>query len=96
MLIVDLINPPWQTANIFVLFNAFETFCFPQCITDMSRVYFSSVHFRKSCKYIHFAVRSGLMQVDSKYAFNDSTNCKGTIVIRGRPIIGLADYPRCY
>ncbi len=24
-LIMDQIDPPWQTANIFVLFNAFET-----------------------------------------------------------------------
>ncbi len=31
---------PWQTANVFVLFNAFEMFCFPQCITDMTQVYF--------------------------------------------------------
>ncbi len=31
-------NPPRQTANIFVLFNAFETLCFPTCITDTSRV----------------------------------------------------------
>ncbi len=42
-----------------MLFNAFETLCFPQCITDTSQVYFSSVNVRKSCKYIHFAVRSG-------------------------------------
>ncbi len=42
-----------------MLFNAFETLCFPQCITDMSQVYFSSVNVRKSCKYIHFAVRDG-------------------------------------
>ncbi len=42
-----------------MLFNAFETFCFPQCIADMSQVYFSSVNVRKSGKYIHFAVRSG-------------------------------------
>ncbi len=67
MSIMDQIDPPWQTANIFVLFNAFETFCFPQCITDMSRVYFSSVNVRKSCKYIHFAVRSGLTRVDERY-----------------------------
>ncbi len=59
MSIMDQIDPPWQTANIFVLFNAFETLCFFQCITDISRVYFSSVNVRKSCKYIHFAVRSG-------------------------------------
>ncbi len=43
MSIMDLIDPPWQTANIFVLFNAFETLCFPQCKTDMSQVNFSSV-----------------------------------------------------
>ncbi len=42
-----------------MLFNAFETLCFPQCITDMSLVYFSSVNVRKSCKYINFAVRDG-------------------------------------
>ncbi len=30
----------------------------------MSRVYFSSVNVRKSCKYINFAVRSGLTRVD--------------------------------
>ncbi len=59
MSIMDQIDPPWQTANIFVLFNAFETLCFPQCITDMSQVYFPSVNVRKSCKYIHLAVRSG-------------------------------------
>ncbi len=46
MSIMDQIDPPWQTANISVLFNAFET-CFPQCITDMSRVYFSSVNYKK-------------------------------------------------
>ncbi len=44
MSIMDQIDQPWQTANIFVLFNAFKTFCFPQCITDMSQVYFSSVN----------------------------------------------------
>ncbi len=27
-----------------MLFNAFETLCFPQCITEMSQVYFSSVN----------------------------------------------------
>ncbi len=59
MSIMDQIDPPWQTANISVLFNAFETLCFPQCITDMSQVYFSSVNVRKTCKHIHFAVRSG-------------------------------------
>ncbi len=58
MSIMDQIDPPWQTANI-VLFNAFETLCFPQCITDTSQVNFSSVNVRKPCKYIHFAVRSG-------------------------------------
>ncbi len=26
--------------------------CFPQCITDMSQVYSSSLNVRKSCKYI--------------------------------------------
>ncbi len=59
MSIMDQIDPPWQT--VFERFNAFETLCFPQYITDMSRVYFSSVNARKSCKYIHFAVRSGLV-----------------------------------
>ncbi len=59
MSIMDQIDPPWQTANVFVLFNAFETLCFPH--VDMSQVYFSSVNVRKSCKYqyIHFAVGSG-------------------------------------
>ncbi len=57
MLIMDQIDPPWQTANIFVLFNAFETL-FSQCIMDMSQLYSSSVNARKSCKYVHFAVRS--------------------------------------
>ncbi len=59
MSIMDQIDPPWQTANIFVLFNAFETLCFPQCITDMARIYCSSLNVKKSCKFIHFAVRSG-------------------------------------
>ncbi len=59
MSIMDQIDPPWQTANISVLFNAFETLSFPQCVTDMSQVYFSSVNVRKSCKHIYFAVRSG-------------------------------------
>ncbi len=59
MSIMNQIDPPRQTANIFVLFNALETLCFPQCITDMSRLYFPSVNVRKSCKYIHFAVMSG-------------------------------------
>ncbi len=59
MSIMDQIDPPWQTANIFVLFNAFETLRFPQCITDMSQVYFSSINVRKSLKHIHFAVVSG-------------------------------------
>ncbi len=49
MSIMDQIDPPWQTANIFVLFNAFETLCFPQCITDMARIYCSSVNVKKSC-----------------------------------------------
>ncbi len=43
MSIMDQIDPPWQTANIFVLFYAFETLCIPQCITDMSQLYSSSV-----------------------------------------------------
>ncbi len=64
MSIRDQIDPAWQTANIFVLFNAFQTFCFPQCITDMLRVYFESVDVKESCKYIYFAVRSGLTRVD--------------------------------
>ncbi len=66
MSIMDQIDPPspWQTANIFVLFNAFETLCIPQCMIDMSQEYFSSANVWKSCKYIHFAVRSGLMRVD--------------------------------
>ncbi len=59
MSITDQIDPPRQTANIFVPFNAFETLCFPQCITDMLQVHFSSVNVRKSYKYIHFGVRSG-------------------------------------
>ncbi len=50
MSIMDQIGPPRQTANIFVLFNALETLCIPQ--------YIFSVNVRKSCKYIHFAVRS--------------------------------------
>ncbi len=29
---MDQIDPPRQTANICEQFNAFETFCFPQCI----------------------------------------------------------------
>ncbi len=64
MSIMNQIDPPWQTANISVLFNAVETFCFPRCVTGMSRVYFSSENVRKSCKYINFAARSGLKQVD--------------------------------
>ncbi len=36
MSIMDQIDPPWQTANISVLFHAFEMLCFPQCITDTS------------------------------------------------------------
>ncbi len=35
MSIINQIDPPWQTANIFVLLNAFETFCFPLCITGI-------------------------------------------------------------
>ncbi len=35
MLIINQFDPPWQTANIFVLLNAFETFCFPLCITGI-------------------------------------------------------------
>ncbi len=59
MSIMDQIDPPWQTANISVLLNAFEILCFPQGITDKSQVYiFLSVNVRKSCKHIHFAVRS--------------------------------------
>ncbi len=59
MSIMDQINPPWQAEYIFVLFYVFETLCFPQCITDMSQLYSSSVNVRKLCKYIHFTVRSG-------------------------------------
>ncbi len=59
MSIMDQIDPPWQTAKIFVLLNAFETLYFPQCITDMSQVYFSSVNVRKLCKHIYFTVRRG-------------------------------------
>ncbi len=44
MSIMDQIDQAWQTANIFVTFNAFETFCFPQYITDMSRLHFVSVN----------------------------------------------------
>ncbi len=60
----------------------------------MSRVYFSSVNIRKSCKYIQFTVRGGLTRVDEllrvkqternnseSNAFYDRSNCKGTIVI---------------
>ncbi len=57
MSITDQIDPSWQTANIFVLFNAFEKFCFPQCISDMSRVYFICVNVRQSYKYINIAIR---------------------------------------
>ncbi len=57
MSIMDQIDPPWQTVNIFVLFNAFETLCAPQCITDMSHLIMFIVNVRKSCK--HVAVRSG-------------------------------------
>ncbi len=35
MLIINQFDPPWQTANIFVLTNAFEMFCFPLCITGI-------------------------------------------------------------
>ncbi len=82
MSIMDQIDPPtpWQTVNIFVLFNAFETFCFPQCITEMPRVYFSSVnvvmHIYPFCCQ-EWAYASGRV----KYAFYDRSNCKGTIVI---------------
>ncbi len=58
--IMHQIDPPRQTANIFMLFNAFYTLCFPQCITEMSRLYFSSVTVRKSCKYIYFLSGVGL------------------------------------
>ncbi len=56
MSIMVKIDPAWQTANIFVLFNAFETMCFPQCITDLPRVYFLPVKVRKSGKYINFCI----------------------------------------
>ncbi len=59
MSIMDQIDPPWQTVNIFVLFNAFETLCAPQCITDMSHLIMFIVNVRKSCKHIHVSVRSG-------------------------------------
>ncbi len=55
-------DPPRQTANIFVLFNAFETLCFPTCITDTSRVAYIFLSINdagKSCKYIHFTVKTG-------------------------------------
>ncbi len=54
MLIMDQIDPPRQTANIFVLFHAFEMLCFPDCITDMSQEYLSSINVRRS-----FFFRSG-------------------------------------
>ncbi len=59
---MDQIDPPRQTVNISVLFNAFETFCFPHCVTDMSQVYFSSVNVRKSCgpNAAHKGVQYGL------------------------------------
>ncbi len=44
MSITDQIDPSGQTWNIFVLFNAFETLCFPHV---MSQVNFSSVNVRK-------------------------------------------------
>ncbi len=47
--------------------DAIHFYClesFPQCITDISQVYFPSVNVRKSCKYIHFAAKSGLSRVD--------------------------------
>ncbi len=28
----DQIDSLWQTMNIFLLFNAFEMLCFPQCV----------------------------------------------------------------
>ncbi len=34
MSIMDQINPPWQTANISVLLNAFEMFCFLFFVMD--------------------------------------------------------------
>ncbi len=83
MSIMDQIDPAWQTANIFVLFNAFETFCFPQCITDMSRVYFSSVNVRKSCKYIHFAVRSGLTRVDERNNSESNMHFMIAVTVKG-------------
>ncbi len=52
MSIMDQIDPPWQTENVSVLFNAFETLCFPQCITDMSKVYFSSVFVKVMQTYL--------------------------------------------
>ncbi len=65
MSIVDQFDPAWQTVNIFVPFNAFKTFCFPH-VTSI----FSSVNVRKSCKYINFAVRSGL--TDGRMERNNS------------------------
>ncbi len=54
---MNQIDTPLIHYPIFVLFNAFEKLCFPHCITETSQVYFLNV--RNSCKYIHFAVRSG-------------------------------------
>ncbi len=60
MSIMDQIDPPRQTENIFVLFNAFEMLCFPQCITDMPQIYCLSVNVIKSCKYINLLSGVGL------------------------------------
>ncbi len=79
----DQIDPTRQTANISVLFNAFETLCFPQCITDKLRVYFLSVNVRKSCKYIHFAVRSGraLLRAKQTERNNSESNMRFMIAV---------------
>ncbi len=49
MSIKDQIDPAWQTAIYLCCL-----------ITDMSRVYFSSVNVRKSCKHMYFAVRGSV------------------------------------
>ncbi len=64
----------FKLVSHFHLVNAFETFCFPQCITDMSQVYFSSVNVRKSCKYINFAVRSGLTESNMHFMIAVTVN----------------------
>ncbi len=48
-------RPVLQTDKLLALFNAFEMWCFPQCITYFSQVYSPSVHVRMSWKYFHCA-----------------------------------------